>query len=98
MQPQSPPRPGRAAWVKEYSGQRLAVDGDLHEAAAVVTVLERMNDDADLVTRLHHVARPALAGEVVRAAAFDGPLHFLAGRGVLGHDLHPDVRVGPLQL
>src|SRR5512139_529517 len=41
------------------SGQCLAVDGDLDEAAAMVAVLERMNDDDDAVARLHDIARPA---------------------------------------
>src|SRR5688572_12795389 len=42
-----------------------------YELATIVAVLQRTDDHRDLVPRLDHVARPALAPKVARRAALD---------------------------
>ena len=60
------------------------------------SILERMNDRADLHPRGERLRNPALTSQASRSTHFDGPLLFHAGL-VLDNHQDPAVRVRPLE-
>src|SRR5262249_29157850 len=90
--------PSVASDLRGSIPHRFPVHRHPHQAPPILPILQRMNDDLDVIPGLERIAPPPLPAEPIRAAALDGPLHHLPGRRVLHQNLHPDVRVGPLNL
>mgnify|MGYP003704261743 CR=1 FL=1 len=89
-------------WTWKYdayfaSAQRMGDRQALHDQlAAAAAVLQRMKFDGHLVARLDRVGAPTARGGRLDGLHLERPLDLLAGI-VGGHDVQPDMRVGPLQ-